>query len=107
MLEKDRHGHSALLDACRNGHDNVIQLLRNAGADLQKLYPGREGIADLAITMNSAVHKLQYEFLQRMLECGAPPSVGDYNMRTPLHIAAMESNPQARIQCLSIINVAV
>jgi lysophospholipase len=80
----DRWGGTALQDAVRHGKDDVAALLREHGAELR--------LADMATRMCSLAGKGELALLQRLVLAGADPSSGDYDRRTPLHVAASEGH---------------
>lgn len=75
-------GSCPLLEACRSGHDNICDLLVHAGAHLNQP-PVEE-----AALLSTVIHAKKHELLRRLLRAGADPANGDYDGRTPLHIAA-------------------
>lgn len=82
----DNLGGSALLEACKAGHDDIITVLRNKG--------GRLGLDSVnqAQALCSAVFKGDIMYMRRLLRCGANPNAVDYDKRTALHIAAADGN---------------
>ncbi|XP_071901982.1 potassium channel SKOR-like isoform X2 [Coffea arabica] len=79
---KDYFGNTPLLEAVRNEHDEVASLLVNAGATLMLDHVGT--------FLCEAVASRELEFLKRLLFNGANPNAKNFDMRTPLHIAASE-----------------
>lgn len=78
----DNHGSSPLLEAIKNGHDQVISMLVEAGACLDMSNAGN--------CLCMAVAKGDLEFVTRVLANGINPNSKNYDLRTPLHIAAAE-----------------
>ncbi|KAF8054945.1 AKT1 [Scenedesmus sp. PABB004] len=81
---RDNLGGSALLEAVKAGHDAVLAQLVDAGASLQ-LSP-----AELASALCGMVLEGEEALLRRYIAAGADVAAGDYDKRTPLHIAAAE-----------------
>ncbi|KAM8874305.1 ankyrin repeat and MYND domain-containing protein 1 [Spinachia spinachia] len=81
----DSQGHTALIAATVNCHDDVINLLLNVGADIDKL--NCEGMSALAVC-----HVLYYPFLSLYTTSTEIPS-NTQGLRSP---AACESSPQIR-----------
>ncbi|XP_047311404.1 potassium channel SKOR-like [Impatiens glandulifera] len=86
----DNFGNSPLLEAIRNGHDQVTSLLVKAGASLV--------IEDAGNCLCMAVVRRDSHFLKRVLAYGINPNSKNYDMRTPLHVAASEG--LCSISCL-------
>eukprot|EP00164_Ancoracysta_twista_P003815 GFYU01005112.1.p1 GENE.GFYU01005112.1~~GFYU01005112.1.p1 ORF type:complete len:584 (-),score=219.80 GFYU01005112.1:42-1562(-) len=76
----DAYGGTPLVDAVRHKHDDVIEVLKEAGAKLE-FEDAAVRLCDLAATGNAPDMK-------RNCENGLDPTEGDYDMRTPLHLAA-------------------
>lgn len=83
----DNSGSNALQEAIKAGHLAVLRQLVSAGA--------RIGMSDgaLASLLCELVTTDQEALLQRYLLSGADVSVGDYDKRTALHVAAAEGKP--------------
>lgn len=79
---RDRWGATPLHDAVQNGHERAADLLLKHGA---------KGEADPAMLCTLAGNG-DTERLKRWLRYGADPSIGDYDRRTPLHLAAAEGH---------------
>lgn len=81
---RDRWGGTALQDAVRHRRDDVVALLRRHGAELH--------MKDIATTLCSLAGAGDVAGLERFVAAGADPSSGDYDRRTPLHVAASEGH---------------
>ncbi|XP_051119024.1 potassium channel SKOR-like [Andrographis paniculata] len=79
---KDDFGKTPLFEAIKNGHDSVALLLVSAGASLS--------IDSAGNCLCEAVAKKDLEFLKRLLGNGINPNSKNYDLRTPLHLAASE-----------------
>jgi ankyrin repeat protein len=71
-----------LLEAIKNGHDQVASLLVKAGAALNIDHAG-----DLLFM---TVARRDLDLLKRILSNGINPNAKNYDLRTPLHLAASE-----------------
>ena len=78
----DQFGNTPLLEAVKQGHERVAALLFAKGAKLSLKNAGSH--------LCTAVAKGDSDFIRRALAFGADPNCGDYDHRTPLHIAAAE-----------------
>ncbi|KAL8234227.1 hypothetical protein R6Q59_020327 [Mikania micrantha] len=78
----DNVGNTPLFEAIENGHDMVVSMLVEAGAFLD--------INNAGNCLCMAVAKRDVEFLKRVLDNGINPNSRNYDLRTPLHIAAAE-----------------
>ncbi|GJX99785.1 potassium channel SKOR-like protein [Tanacetum coccineum] len=76
------HGNSPLLEAIKNGQDQVVSMLVEAGASLDMNNAGN--------CLCMAVANGDLEFVTRVLANGINPNSKNYDLRTPLHIAAAE-----------------
>jgi ankyrin repeat protein len=86
---RDNQGNTALLEAARNGQDEIISLLMARGARLNL-----DGQAQ-AQALCSAITRGDITTLRNLLRCNADPDAFDYDKRAPLHIAASDGNLQA------------
>lgn len=78
----DNYGNTPLFEAIKNGHDQVISMLVEAGAFLD--------MDNCGDCLCMAVAKGDLEFLTRVLDNGINPNSKNYDLRTPLHISAAE-----------------
>ncbi|MFS7962096.1 putative cyclic nucleotide-binding domain, rmlC-like jelly roll, ankyrin repeat-containing [Helianthus anomalus] len=78
----NNNGNTPLFEAIKNGHDVVVSMLVEAGAFLDMDNAGN--------CLCMAVAKGDIEFLKRVLDNGVNPNSRNYDLRTPLHIAAAE-----------------
>ncbi|CAI9113199.1 OLC1v1013772C4 [Oldenlandia corymbosa var. corymbosa] len=79
---KDNFKNTPLLEAVRNGHEEVASLLANAGASLL--------LDNIGNRLCEAVANGDLELLRRLLSFGTNPNSKNYDLRTPLHVAASE-----------------
>ncbi|MCG8417356.1 MAG: ankyrin repeat domain-containing protein [Proteobacteria bacterium] len=96
----DRWGGTPLQDAIRHTHDAIAQLLTEHGAVLRS--------EDAVSTMCRMAGEGNLAALRRLVDNGADPSLGDYDGRTPLHLAASEGHRDVvayLIECGAPINV--
>jgi hypothetical protein len=82
----DNQGSNALLEAVNNNKIAVLQQLRAAGGTLPQRHLGTE----ISSKLCSLVVADEEELLHRYIAAGANVNVGDYDKRTPLHIAVAE-----------------
>jgi lysophospholipase len=80
----DRSGTTPLQNATRHKHDDVAALLIQRGAELLQ--------DDLAVAMCTLAGAGDLEQVRRLVDAGADASIGDYDWRTPLHLAASEGH---------------
>ncbi|KAK1263128.1 Potassium channel KOR2 [Acorus gramineus] len=78
----DKFGNSPLLEAINFGHDRVSKLLLENGAILSLDDPGSY--------LCRVVKESKIDVLQRFLQNGVDPNCKNYDLRTPLHVAATE-----------------
>ncbi|KAK4410727.1 Potassium channel SKOR [Sesamum angolense] len=79
---RDHFGRTPLFEAIKNGHDRAASLLVRAGASLS--------IDDAGNCFCKAVARKDLDFLKRLLANGINPNSKNYDLRTPLHLAASE-----------------
>nr|GLL40522.1 potassium channel SKOR-like isoform X3 [Ipomoea trifida] len=79
---RDNFGNNPLFEAIKGGHDHVTCLLVKAGASLD--------IEDAGSCLCNVVAKKDIQFLRRLLDNGVNPNSKNYDLRTPLHLAASE-----------------
>eukprot|EP00613_Pedinella_sp_CCMP2098_P073753 CAMPEP_0171909578 /NCGR_PEP_ID=MMETSP0993-20121228/8842_1 /TAXON_ID=483369 /ORGANISM="non described non described, Strain CCMP2098" /LENGTH=669 /DNA_ID=CAMNT_0012542587 /DNA_START=18 /DNA_END=2027 /DNA_ORIENTATION=+ len=84
LNRSDRWGGSPLDDSLRHGHAAVASWLRRAGA--------RSGVRDHVSALISACAAGDLEDASMLLDDGADPCGGDYDSRTPLHLASGEAS---------------
>ena len=80
----DRWGVGPLSDAIRHRHDEIIELLVQAGAKIRS----DAVISDLC----QAAADGDLEQIQRIHRGGGEIALGDYDGRTPLHLAAAHNH---------------
>eukprot|EP00985_Skeletonema_marinoi_P028341 scaffold24588_cov88-Skeletonema_marinoi.AAC.1 len=83
------HGSSALLEATKNGHDDIMKLLFEYEASL--CMPDSQAAALLCC----AVYDGDILLIKRLLKAGINVNAADYDKRTASHIAAAEGNAAA------------
>ena len=84
---KDRWGNTPMNDAVARGHEIAARLLFEAG--------GRMDDANSSGMMCGAASDDDLPLLRLLHESGCDVGVGDYDRRTPLHLAAAEGNEVA------------
>eukprot|EP00804_Cyclotella_cryptica_P028611 CCRYP_020608-RA/>CCRYP_020608-RA protein AED:0.26 eAED:0.17 QI:0/-1/0/1/-1/1/1/0/154 len=85
----DMHGSSALLEATKNGHDDIWNLLFEHEASL--CMPDSQAASVLC----QAVFDGDILLIKRLLKAGININAVDYDKRTASHIAAAEGNVAA------------
>jgi archaellum component FlaC len=121
---RDQLGYTALMNACRNGHDHVAEYLLEEGADIEAKVPfteytalalacqeGHSSTAKLlldyganiaAIDSTYCLHSVAQSdddvFLKLLLDCGADPDAVSWN-GTPLHSAC----GYGRTKCVEVL----
>lgn len=85
----DMHGASALYEATQNGNEEIMEILIKHGA---KLCMDSHKAASF---LCEAVFKGDIPLLRRLLKARLPVNSGDYDKRTPAHIASAEGNVAA------------
>ena len=78
----DNFGNTPLLEAIKNGHDNIASLLAKEGGVLE--------IKDAGTFLCSYVARGDIDFIRRILANGIDPNSKDYDFRTPLHVATSQ-----------------
>ena len=78
----DNFGNTPLMEAIKNGNDQVAVLLSKEGASLKVDNPGS--------FLCTAVSRGDSDLVKRLLCYGIDPNSKDYDSRTPLHIAVSE-----------------
>lgn len=81
-VSTDNYGKTPLFEAIKNGHDGAAAQLAEAGASLSIDNPG--------IRLCEAVAAKELGFLRGLLANGMNPNSKNYNLQTPLHLAAAE-----------------
>ncbi|KAL9170064.1 hypothetical protein ABFS82_04G119700 [Erythranthe guttata] len=82
---RDDSGKTALFEAIKNGHDSISSALAEAGATLSTV----ENAGNL---LCEAVARKEFGFLTRLLANGINPNSKNYDLRTPLHLAASQGS---------------
>eukprot|EP00804_Cyclotella_cryptica_P002973 CCRYP_005992-RA/>CCRYP_005992-RA protein AED:0.35 eAED:0.35 QI:679/1/1/1/0/0/2/283/442 len=97
----DRWGNSPMDDAYRHKHFDVMEYLRNHG--------GTFGSTSQATNFLAAAYEGDIHEVQTLYELGSVDiNAGDYDKRTPLHIAASNGNADVvRFLCLSGADVNI
>jgi len=85
----DRHGASALYEATKNSHEDIVEILLAAGGELSM----SGSLA--ASTLCQSVFDGDTPFLKRLLKAKIQVNACDYDKRTAAHIAASEGNTTA------------
>ena len=79
----DRWGNVPLQDAMRQGHRDIVEVLRQAGAQLS-----RDSAAETELRACALASKGDLQGLSNLIECGVALNAADRDGRTPLHLAA-------------------
>jgi hypothetical protein len=95
---EDRFGGSALDDAIRHGHAGIQRLLYDAGARVS-------GMSNVlrACAASARCDPRDIEVTKNLVDNGLDPNVGDYDGRTPLHLAACSGKLGLLEYLLSVI----
>lgn len=80
------HGSTALLEAVKNGNEDIMEVLLARGAQLCM----NESLA--ASILCQAVFDGDIVLLKRLLRAGIQVNAADYDKRTAAHVAAAEGN---------------
>ena len=86
---KDRFGGTPLRDAADGQHSDVIKILLSAGGSLEM------ADLDVAAKLCGFVGSGDLKGIRFYCEAGANTNAADYDLRTPLHVAACKSNTEA------------
>lgn len=86
--QPDEHGNTALIWAAEHGHVHLVErLVAHPGVDVNiRGYLGATAICRAARRGNTNV-------LQRLLQAGADPDIGNDKLQYPLHFAAFKQHP--------------
>eukprot|EP00741_Cyanophora_paradoxa_P015539 tig00020902_g15000.t1 len=87
----DRNKGTPLQDAVRHGYHHIAELLLRSGAEMK--------VENASGMLCNAAARGDVETLKVLLRYGLPINDGDYDGRTPLHLAAAEG----KLQCLEYL----
>lgn len=96
---RDRYDNTPIVDAVRHKHDEVVRLLRNAGATMELRAVGPMLCACAAVNDVAG--------LKRLVESSADINIPDYDNRTALHLACSNGCIEAVEYLLSIPGINV
>lgn len=82
LIDTDNFGYTPLLEAVKFGHDRIANILVENGAILSLEQAGNY--------LCKVVTESKLEMLRGLLEFGVDPNSKNYDLRTPLHVAAAE-----------------
>jgi len=84
---EDRWGNTAMDDAIQSKQDNIIPILRQAGASV-----GKNKNTEYVSMLCQSASEGNVHMLQRLHHAGINMNLADYDLRTPLHVAASEGH---------------
>eukprot|EP00178_Gracilaria_changii_P007339 TRINITY_DN233_c0_g1_i2.p1 TRINITY_DN233_c0_g1~~TRINITY_DN233_c0_g1_i2.p1 ORF type:complete len:1745 (-),score=208.95 TRINITY_DN233_c0_g1_i2:1936-7170(-) len=89
---RDRVGRSPVDDAVTNGHRKILCVLRQYGATIPShlLEAQPESINQKGMDLIEHAARGRADAVRQYLKQGANPNFGDYDHRTPLHLACVE-----------------
>ncbi|CAN8070725.1 unnamed protein product [Agarophyton chilense] len=89
---RDRVGRSPVDDAVTNGHRKILCVLRQYGATIPPhlLEAQPESINQKGMDLVEHAARGRVDAVKQYLKQGANPNFGDYDHRTPLHLACVE-----------------
>ncbi|PXF44718.1 Serine/threonine-protein kinase WNK2 [Gracilariopsis chorda] len=89
---RDRMGRSPVDDAVTNGHRKILCLLRQYGATIPPhlLEAQPESVNQKGMDLVEHAARGRIDAVRQYLKQGANPNFGDYDHRTPLHLACVE-----------------
>eukprot|EP00913_Durusdinium_trenchii_P029676 g27815.t1 len=92
---RDRWGHTALDEATRAGHREVVELLteHSPPTDTAGFTRQASGMEQAAMLCSAAATGWTAQ-IEKLLASRADPSAADYDQRTPLHVACSHRNAQ-------------
>ena len=95
--KRDRWGNTALQDAINQNQGPVIQLLVQWKSELN--------CVNIAGRLCNAASAGDLDTIKLILEHGEDPNVGDYDARTPLHLACAEGQDKVVTFVSVLINI--
>ncbi len=98
---RDRWGGTPLDDACLHGHETIIRMLERAGGRRgDVVHPAESGLKPVSAASEAESHRTaeliwaaadgDLDTIWRLVARGVALDVADYDLRTPLHLAAAE-----------------
>lgn len=97
---KDRFGHTAVDDAMKNGFLDVLEVMQARGVKIPAHIFDKSCTPEFRRNMRliDVAARGKIGKVQKLLKEGADPNFGDYDLRTPLHLACAEGHlPIVRI----------
>jgi glutaminase len=102
---RDRWGGTPLDDAYFHGHPDIIEVLREAGGqrgEIRRIGDPRSDLAEVALGSDAgptveliwAASQGDISSIRRLVARGIDPKTGDYDHRTPLHLASAEGQSE-------------